>query len=119
MLNVFCKTPLWQATRTLAAVAQGKEAADLVIRNVRLINVCTAEIEEHKDIAISCGRIAYVGQADHCIGEKTVVVDGEGQYAAPGFLDGHIHIESSMLGASEYAKAVIPHGTGGHLPGSP
>lgn len=34
MLNVFCKTPLWQATRTLAAVAQGKEAADLVIRNV-------------------------------------------------------------------------------------
>ena len=42
MLNVFCKMPLWQATRTLAAVAQGKEAADLVIRNVRLINVCTA-----------------------------------------------------------------------------
>ncbi len=116
MLNVFCKMPLWQATRTLAAVAQGKEAADLVIRNVRLINVCTAEIEEHKDIAVSCGRIAYVGQADHCIGEKTVVVDGEGQYAAPGFLDGHIHIESSMLGASEYAKAVIPHGTVGIYP---
>ncbi len=116
MLNVFCKKPLWEVTRTLAAVAQGKEPADLVIRDARLVNVCTAEIEEHKDIAVSCGRIAYVGKADHCIGEKTVVVEAEGRYAAPGFLDGHIHIESSMLGAGEYAKAVIPHGTVGIYP---
>lgn len=65
------------------------------------------------DVAISHGRIAYVGQADHCIGEDTKVIDATGSYIAPGFLDGHIHVESSMIGAGEYARAVIPHGTAG------
>lgn len=60
-------------------------------------------------MAIAEGRIAYVGQsAAHCIGEDTRVIDAAGQVIAPGFLDGHIHVESSMIGAGEYARAVIP-----------
>ena len=113
MINRFCKMPLWECTKTLADVAQGRTSADVVITGAKLVNVCTAEIQENMDVAISCGRIAYVGQADHCIGDETLVIEANGQYIAPGFLDGHIHVESSMMGAGEYARAVIPHGTVG------
>ncbi len=65
------------------------------------------------DVAVSCGRIAYVGDAEHCIGPDTKVIDAAGRYLAPGFLDGHIHVESSMMGAAQYARAVVPHGTVG------
>jgi adenine deaminase len=98
----------------LAAVAQGRQPADTVITGARLVNVCTHEIEEGIDIALSEGRIAYVGaSAAQCIGADTQVIEAEGAYVAPGFLDGHIHVESSMLGVGEYARAVIPHGTVG------
>lgn len=113
MINHFCKKPLWAASRRLAAVAGGSEPADLVIIHANLVNVCTKEIQEDISVAIAEGRIALVGDASHCIGEGTQVVDAEGKYLAPGFLDGHIHVESSMMGAGEYAKAVIPHGTTG------
>ncbi len=116
MRNHFCKKPLWEVTRTLAAVAGGRQPADTVIRGGKVVNVCTAEIMEGLDIAIAEGRIVLVGDASHCIGENTKVIDAKGQYVAPGFLDGHIHIESSMLSVSEYAKAVIPHGTTGIYP---
>ena len=112
MRNTFCKTPLSTATRTLSAVAQGFEPADLVIKNATLVNVCTGELQDEISIAVALGRIAYVGQdASHCIGQKTEVIDATGQYLAPGFMDGHIHVESSMLSASQYACAVVPHGT--------
>ncbi|NTU89274.1 MAG: adenine deaminase [Actinobacteria bacterium] len=113
MINSFCKTPLWEVTTTLVAVAQGRHPADIVIKNSKLVNVCTAEIQENIDVAIVAGRIAYVGQADHCIGVHTHVIDAAGSFIAPGFLDGHIHVESSMLGVGEYARAVVPHGTVG------
>ncbi len=113
MLNHFCSKPLWECTQTLAAVAQGARPADVVIKGADLVNVCTAEVQPGTDVAIACGRIAYVGQADHCIGEGTRVIDAAGQVIAPGFLDGHIHVESSMMGAGEYARAVVPHGTAG------
>lgn len=116
MINHFCQTPLWEASQTLAAVAGGSMPAEVVIRDARLVNVCTAEIQEHIDVAIAKGRIALVGDASHCIGEGTQVIDANGQYIAPGFLDGHIHVESSMLSVGEYAKAVIPHGTIGIYP---
>ncbi len=116
MRNVFCKVPLWEASRTLAAVAGGREPAERVILHARLVNVCTAEIQEDIGVAIAKGRIAMVGDVGHCIGPDTDVLDAAGQYIAPGFLDGHIHIESSMLSAGEYAKAVIPHGTTGIYP---
>ena len=113
MINTFCKKPLWEVSQTLAAVAGGTVPAELVITHANLINVCTHEIQEDISVAISCGRIAMVGDVSHCIGPDTEVVDAAGQYLAPGFLDGHIHVESSMMGAGGYAKAVIPHGTVG------
>jgi len=113
MINQFCQSPLWEVSRNLSAVAQGSKPADIVITGARLVNVCTKEILPDTDLAISCGRIALVGDAAHCIGEGTEVIRAEGQYIAPGFLDGHIHVESSMLSVGEYARAVIPHGTVG------
>lgn len=113
MLNKFCKRPLYEVTRTLAKVAMGAEKADLVIRNARLVNVCTCEIQEGMDVAIAEGRIALVGDAGHCIGERTKVIDAAGQYIAPGFMDAHIHVESAMVSVGEYARAVVPHGTTG------
>ena len=113
MINKFCKKPLWECTMKLAKVATGAEKADLVITNARLVNVCTHEIMDNISVAIAEGRIALVGDASHCIGESTKVVDAKNQYLAPAFMDGHIHIESSMLSVGEYAKAVVAHGTSG------
>ncbi len=62
MLNNFCKKPLWECTKTLAAVAQGRQSADAVIKGANLVNVCTAEIQENQDVAIAEGRIAYIGR---------------------------------------------------------
>ena len=113
MINRFCKKPLWECTIRLAKVATGAEKADLVIKNARLINVCTREIMDNISVAVADGRIALVGNAEHCIGENTTVIDAENKYLAPAFMDGHIHIESSMLSVGEYAKAVVAHGTSG------
>jgi adenine deaminase len=113
MLNKFCKKPLYEVTQTLAKVATGAEPAEMVIKNAKLVNVCTAEIQERIDVAIAEGRIALVGDASHCIGDKTKVIDAAGQYIAPGFMDAHIHVESAMLTVREYARAVVPHGTTG------
>lgn len=113
MINKFCKTPLWECSQTLSAVAGGAAPAELVIKNAKLVNVCTREIQDNISVAIACGRIALVGDAQHCIGPDTQVIDAQGQYLAPGFLDGHIHVESSMMGVGEYARSVVPHGTAG------
>ncbi len=113
MLNKFCKKPLYEVTRKMANVAMGVEKADMVIKNARLVNVCTAEIQEGIDVAIAEGRIALVGDASHCIGDNTKVIDAAGQYIAPGFMDAHIHVESAMISVGEYARAVVPHGTTG------
>ncbi len=98
-------------TVELSAVAQGRIKADLIIKNIKLVNVNTHEIQDGMDIAIYKGRIAYVGSADHSAGENTVIVQGGGKYACPGFMDGHIHVESSMMTVGSYAETVIPSGT--------
>ena len=113
MYNHFCKKQLWECSKELVATAMGNIPAETVIKNAKLVNVCTREIMEGTDVAIHSGRIALVGDASHCVGEGTKVIDAAGAYLAPGMLDGHIHIESSMLSPSEYARAVIPHGTVG------
>lgn len=102
---------LWEVTKDLSSTAMGLTKSDLVIKNVNLINVNTAEILNNIDIAIVKGRIALVGNAEHTIGDKTHVIDGTGLYASPGFIDTHIHVESSMLTVKEYARCVVPHGT--------
>lgn len=113
MINKFCKYPLWEVSKDLAHVAAGRIPATTVIQNATLVNVCTAELLPKIDVALVKGRIALVGDATHCIGEGTIVVDAKGAYLAPGFLDGHIHVESSMLTVSEYARTVLAHGTTG------
>ena len=113
MSNRFCKTPLWECSAELSSVAMGRIPAETVITGAKLVNVCTHEILENTDVAIRSGRIALVGDAKHCIGEGTRVIDAQGAYISPGMLDGHIHVESSMLSVGEYARAVIPHGTSG------
>lgn len=113
MINKFCKKQLFECSKQLSAVAMGTLPAETVIKNAKLINVCTKEIIDNVDVAIHSGRIALVGDASHCIGEKTKVIDANGKFIAPGLLDGHMHVESSMMSVGEYAKSVIPHGTVG------
>jgi adenine deaminase len=102
---------LWEVGRQLTATAQGKLKADLVVKNGRLVNVFTGEILPNTDVAVKSGRIALVGDASLAVGENTVIVDAHGMYLVPGFIDGHLHVESSMMTVGEYAKATIPHGT--------
>ena len=96
----------------LVAIAAGREPADLVLRNLKLVNVQSREILDGWQVAVADGRFAYVGpDASHCIGADTDIVDGGGRYLIPGLCDGHMHIESGMLTPAEFARAVIPHGT--------
>ena len=96
----------------LIDVAMGRAPADMVVRNGRWVNVHSGEIIEHTDVAIVSGRFAYVGpDAAHAIGAATKVIDAEGRYLVPGLCDGHMHVESGMVTVTEFARAVIPHGT--------
>lgn len=95
-----------QSVKKIIDVAAGRIPADLVIRNSRIIDVYNCRIIENKDIAIVDGIIAGIGDYE---GNK--VVDAEGAYASPGFIDGHIHIESSYVTPEEMGRLVTPHGT--------
>jgi adenine deaminase len=102
----------YEITQQLVAVAMGRQPADLVLRNGRWLNVHSGEIIPHIDVAVSGGRIAYVGNdASHTIGEQTKVIEANGRYLVPGLCDGHMHVESGMITVTEFARAVIPHGT--------
>jgi adenine deaminase len=96
----------------LVDVATGRTPADMVVRNVRWVNVHSGEVIPGTDIAIAAGRFAFVGpDASHAIAEETEVIDGGGRYALPGLCDAHMHVESGMVTVTEFARAVIPHGT--------
>jgi len=102
----------FESAPRLVDVAMGRTPADTLIRNVRWVNVHSGEIVPETDIAISAGRFAFVGpDAGHTIGDKTKVIDGKGRYAVPGLCDAHMHVESGMVTVTEFARAVIPHGT--------
>src|SRR5579859_3273353 len=105
----------WQdVSIALVDVAMGRSPADLVIRQGQWVNVFTREIIPQTDVAVTHGRIAYVGpDASYCIGSQTNVIDAKGRYMLPGLLDAHMHVESSMMTITEYVRAVIPHGTTG------
>lgn len=105
------KTRLENSIRSLVNTALGRKKADIVIKNVNLVNVNSGEILEKVDIALSLDRIALVGNAQHTIGNNTVIIDGTKKYAVPGFLDGHVHVESSMVTLTQFSRAILPHGT--------
>ena len=103
---------LQDVTRDVAAVAMGFLPADLIITNGRLVNVNTAQILDGTDIAVKHGFIVLVGNADHVLrDEKTVVVDAKSRYLVPGFIDSHMHVESTMVDIRSFAAGVLPHGT--------
>lgn len=90
----------------LIKVAKGEKKADLVIKNAKVVNVFNNKIEL-TDIAIYNGIIA--GMAQNYEGDEEINL--EGKYLSPAFIDGHVHIESSMCLPKEFAKAVVPEGT--------
>ncbi|MCM3693752.1 adenine deaminase [Neobacillus niacini] len=90
--------------RRRISVASGKEPADTVIKNGRIVDVFNGEIIE-EDIAIVDGYFAGIG---HYTGKN--IVDAKGRYVLPAFIDGHVHIESSLVTPSEFAKVLLPHG---------
>ena len=90
--------------KKLIDVAMGRVAADVVIQNCKVVNVFSGEITEG-NIAISDGQIAGIGEY-----EGKEVIDAEGRYAAPGFIDSHIHIESSYVSPEELGRLLVPHG---------
>jgi adenine deaminase len=87
-------------------VASGRTRADLVLKNANVVNVFTGDIVSG-DIALHGAYIAGIGKY---VGNK--VIDLKGKYVAPSFIDGHVHVESSMVMPIQYARAVVPHGTG-------
>jgi adenine deaminase len=92
-------------------VALGNAPADLIIEHGTLVNVNTGEIYP-ADLAISGDRIASIGSVQKgAYGPDTRVIDAAGLFLAPGFIDAHIHIESSMLTYTEFSKMVVKHGT--------
>lgn len=90
--------------KKLIDTAAGRIPADLVIKNCKVVNVFSGEITEG-NLAFSGGQIA--GMGDY---EGKAVIDAEGRYAAPGFIDSHIHIESSYVCPEELGRLLVPHG---------
>ncbi|WP_053957622.1 adenine deaminase [Inediibacterium massiliense] len=91
--------------KKLIDIAAGRIPADLVIKNCKVVDVYNASIVEG-DIALCEGLIAGVGKY-----EGVKEIDAKGQYAAPGFIDSHIHVESSYVSPEELGRLIVPHGT--------
>ena len=94
-----------QRKQKVIRAAAGKCKADLVLKNATYVSVFSGELR-NADIAVTNGLIAGIGEYD---GEKEV--DMTGKIVCPGFLDAHIHLESSLVTPTEFARAVLPHGT--------
>ena len=92
--------------KKLISVARGEIPADLVLKNARIINTFIGEVEQG-NVAICGDRIAGVGDYERA----RESIDLHGNYLAPGLINGHTHIESSMLHPARYAQAVVPRGT--------
>lgn len=92
-------------TRRLLAVARGEEPADLVLRRGRVVNVFSGAVEE---TSIACAGDRIAGLGDDYQARETV--DLNGAYVAPGLIDAHVHIESSLCTPVQFARAVLPRG---------
>jgi len=105
--------PTWpELAPRMISVARGDAAADTIIRGGAWVNVHSREVVSDTDLAIVGGRFAYCGpDASAMIGPDTVVIEAKGRFMVPGLCDGHMHIESGMLTVTQFARAVMPHGT--------
>ena len=92
--------------KSLISVARGESPADLLLKNAYIINTMIGEIEQ-SNVAIYGDRIAGIG--DYDVAKE--IIDLQGSYLAPGLINGHTHVESSMLHPARYAQAVVPRGT--------
>jgi len=90
----------------LISVARGEFPADLILANAKVVNTFNGEVETGS-VAIYGGRVAGLGDYE----KAKEVLDMKGKYLAPGLINGHTHLESSMLDVGQYARAVVPHGT--------
>ena len=88
------------------SIARGDRPAECLFKNAQLVNVLSGEIYR-AHVAVADGRVVGVGDY-----EARTVIDLKGAYLAPSLIDGHFHVESSLLTAAEFARAVVPHGTG-------
>lgn len=104
--------------RHLLQVSLGRTPADLVLRNVTLLNVFTGNWEPEQDIVIAGKRIAWVGNTGSWTGEAKTTRDGKGLWAVPGFGESHKHIESSYLTPEYEAELVVPFGSTWTVEGS-
>ncbi len=95
-----------EETKALISIARGSAPADLILADARIVNTFNGAIETG-DVAICGDKVAGVGDYKNA---KTVI-DLKGQYLAPGLINGHVHLESSVLDVGQYARAVVPHGT--------
>lgn len=89
----------------LISAALGEQKAELVLKNARVVNVFSSRVIP-ADVAVQNGRIAGVGSY-----EGETEIDVEGRYVAPGFIDGHVHFESSMLSPKRFLECILPFGT--------
>lgn len=95
--------------KRLVRVARGQEAGDLLVRGARVVQPATGEVFE-ADVLVAGGRVAALcGAGEGHQAER--VIEARGAFLAPGFMDAHVHIESSMLTPARFAQAVLPHGT--------
>ncbi len=110
-MNRFSVAPLSGMTRSLAAVAAGRQAPDLVVTGARVLSTYSERILPGKEIWIHRGRIAAVKPAGECRTAGVRLYDAQGGIIAPGLVDPHLHIESSMMTACAYAEAALLNGT--------
>src|SRR5665213_4234734 len=111
-LSRFSVAPLATMTRRLADVASGRAMPDLVITGARLLSTYSERILQDREVWIAGGRIAATKPAgSHKRNSATPVFDARGGIVAPGLVDPHIHIESSMMTACAYAEAALLNGT--------
>src|SRR5258708_5130137 len=113
-MNRFSVAPLWKLTRTLAAVASGREDSDLVMHGASIACTDTERIHENREIWVKAGRNAggkAGGKFKASKVSKTKSYDAQGGLIAPGLIDPHVHIESSMMTACAYAEAALLNGT--------
>lgn len=109
--NLFLGPDPLAARRRALAVAQGREPADLVIRDCTVVNVYTGTLLPHRHVGTAGPLIAYVTPEEMPVGPDTLVLDGSGKYVVPGFIDAHAHLDEGVLTVPEFLRYGMVGGT--------